>query len=96
MRSDRGTLEKTSELSSRPEEMIHYPYLTSNQSATNTTPESRTHSVMTLSYIICNLQAIGELRLVSVNILFSWMALFINKIANISPLKFLVFIVWLC
>ena len=33
MNVDRGTQEQNAELSSRPKEMIHYLYLTSNQSA---------------------------------------------------------------
>ena len=38
MKPDRGTLEQTSELSLRPEEMIYDPDPTSDQSAPSTTP----------------------------------------------------------
>lgn len=51
---------------------------------------------MTSPCIICNLKAIGKFGLLSTGSSFSWVVPFINKIATISPLQFLVSSVWLC
>ena len=85
MTPDRRTAEHTSELSSSPEEMIHYPYITSDQAA---------------PYRIWNLHAIREVGLLHTGFLFSWTAPSINKIANkiasISLLQFALSRVRLC
>ena len=86
-------MEQTLDLSSRPEEMIYYPYLTSNQSAPST--PLNPHCLVILSHIICNLHAIREFGLSSISFPFSGGTIH-NKIANISPLQFLESSVWLC
>lgn len=86
--------EKPSELSLRPEEQIHYPYLNSDQSPTNITPNPLIHNFFViLPYIIYNLHII---MLLSISFLFSWMMPSNNKIANISPKPSSVLSVWLC
>ena len=60
MGPDRRTPEQTSGLSSRPEEMIDYFYLTSDQSAPSTTWNPLTHGALWFTLHICNLHAVSE------------------------------------
>lgn len=81
LKPDRGTPYLTSELYSKPEEMIYYPYITSDQLAPSRIPNPWPTNRMILPYVICNLhttaEGVGSFRAWVCP--YSWLANFIIK-----------------
>lgn len=77
MRSQRH--QKRPQSCPRPEEMTHYPHLTSNQSTSSRTPNPKPECLVISPCMICKLHAIVESGLLTISFPFSSMVPFINK-----------------